>query len=94
MIYSRLVPADASPGALDDTARHVRAHMSSVASENDSENEFADEVRVTFEPREGGIKVVGELDREPVAPYLRGDFDPEQDVADNPLSVRSIQEGQ
>jgi hypothetical protein len=90
LIYTRSVPYEAPLGAREETARHVRAHLSSVVSETDSEGEFFNEVRVTFAPRDGEILVVGEIDREPVAPYLRDDWDPEQDVADNSLSVPSI----
>jgi hypothetical protein len=95
IIHSRFVPFDADADELLATEEHVRAHLSSVASVNDSETEYADEVSVVQRAQDDGVLVYGVLDREPNAPYLRDDdFDPEQDVADNPLSVPSILEGQ
>jgi len=38
------------------------------------------------------VLITGTLDREPIAAYLRDDFDPEADVAANPLSVPSIED--
>ena len=94
LIYSRFVAFEASePNAVRTTENHVRAHLSSVASPDDDEDRYFHEVQIRLEVQESGVKVHGSLDREPVAPYLRDDFDPEQDVADNPLSVASILDG-
>lgn len=93
IVHSRFVSLDADADELLATEDHVRAHLSSVASVDDSETEYADEVSVVQRARDDGVLVYGVLDREPNAPYLREDFDPEQDVADNPLSVPSILEG-
>lgn len=92
--HSRFVPFGAEPEALLATEAHVRAHLSSVASPDDSEIEYADQVSIVLRTQNDGVLVYGVLDQEPDAPYLRDDFDPEQDVADNPLSVPSILEGQ
>lgn len=94
IVYSRRVAADAPYGSVDDTARHVRAHLSSVTSPDDSTTAHAHEVHISYVHEKGGTTVTGRIDREPTAPYLRDDFNPEQDVADNPLSVPSILEGQ
>lgn len=93
MRYTRELPGDASPEALADAEAHVRAHLSAVASEDDDPETNADDVTVHVERQGGTIMVVGELDAEPVAPYLAADFDPERDVQDNPLTVASITEG-
>jgi hypothetical protein len=95
IIHSRFVAFNTRTDSVSLTEEHVRAHLSSIASPDDDENLYAREVRITYQVEENGIRVHGELDREPDAPYLRDDFDPEQDVTDNPLSVPSIaEEGQ
>jgi hypothetical protein len=88
--YTRDLPEDAAQDLVDATIAHVRAHLSGVASADDDPDTNADDVRVHTEHRDGRIFVIGELDAEPDAPYLRPDFDPEQDVQANPLTVRSI----
>jgi hypothetical protein len=88
MRYSRWSPHDVLP----EVEQHVRAHLSSVADPFDDPAEHAAEVRITRIPQGDGILVVGELNAEPDAPYLREGFNPEQDVRDNPLSVRSIED--
>jgi hypothetical protein len=85
--YARWCPQETA----SDVAAHVRAHLSSVASEDDDPARFAEEVDISVAVDGDGILITGTLDREPVADYLREDFDPEQDVARNPLSVPSIQ---
>lgn len=90
--YTRDLPQDAARDLVDETIAHVRAHLSAVADADDDPETNADDVRVRVEHRDGRIWVAGELDAEPVAPYLGREFDPEQDVRDNPLSVPSIQD--
>lgn len=80
MRYSRSVPIDAPPGALEEARAEVRAHLSAVADTDDDPNTHADDVRVWTEDDDGATKVVGELDAEPNAPYLRDDFDPKADT--------------
>ncbi|MEI4273933.1 hypothetical protein TEK04_19605 [Klenkia sp. LSe6-5] len=82
MRYVRDVPAD-DPAALQATTAHVVAHLSAVAAADDDPNTNADDVDVftTRHPeREDLLRVVGELDAEPNAPYLQGGFDPLADV--------------
>jgi hypothetical protein len=88
MRYSRWSPRDVLP----EVERHVRMHLSSVADLFDDSTAYAAVVRITHVPQGDGVLVIGELDAEPDAPYLREGFDPEQDVRDNPLSVPSIEE--
>lgn len=88
LTYSRWCPQEAG----SDTAAHVRAHLSSIASPDDDPDQFAEEVDIVAVAHDDGVKITGTLDREPVADYLRDDFDPEQDVANNPLTVPSIED--
>lgn len=90
MEYTQDLPADPSPEDLARAEEHVRAHLSAVASADDDPETNADDVRVRLEPHEGGVRVIGTLEAEPVAPYLLPDFDPEEDVRANPLTVPSI----
>lgn len=78
MRYVRDVPADDYP-AIDAERAHVIAHLSAVASEDDDPETSADDVQVWViaHPDEPTlVRVVGELDAEPNAPYLRPGFDP------------------
>ncbi|HEX6471147.1 MAG TPA: hypothetical protein VF069_18755 [Streptosporangiaceae bacterium] len=91
--YSR----DLSPGhgarAEALTERHVREHLSSVCHPDDDGEAYAHEVSIVRTPLDGGgLRLTGSIAREPVADYLRDDFDPEGDVARNPLSVPSIED--
>lgn len=65
---------------IDAAAAHVRAHLSSVADGNDDPHVYADEVEVQVAAHVDGdtglVSVIGELDREPDAPYLRAGYDP------------------
>jgi hypothetical protein len=89
LTYSRRSPLD----AVADVEEHVRAHLSAVASPDDDGTVHAAEVRIRHEdPGDDGVLVVGELDAEANAPYLRPGFTPEQDIAANPLTVESIEE--
>lgn len=89
LTYARWSPVEKA----GDVALHVRAHLSSVASANDDPDCFAEEVSVTVVAVGDGVKITGTLERAAVADYLRDDFDPEHDVAANPLSVPSIEDG-
>ncbi|WP_158892931.1 hypothetical protein [Amycolatopsis anabasis] len=86
--YSRWAP----PDQVDEVEAHVRAHLSSVADGADDPESRAGEVVIERkeESEPAGVLVVGTLDAEPDAAYLRDDFDPEDDVRRNPLSVPSI----
>lgn len=85
--YSWWSPSDRVP----DVESHVRAHLSSVADPGDDPAVHADEVRISRTDEDGGLRLTGELDAEPDAPYLRADFTPEADIAANPLTVESIE---
>jgi hypothetical protein len=94
--YSRWLPRDMVPDAVPEVEAHVREHLAAVADPND-EPTRADEVVISHEDADDelgndGVLVVGELDAEPDAPYLRPGFTPEQDIAANPLTVESIEE--
>ena len=78
MRYVRDVPAG-DQDAIDGERAHVIAHLSAVASADDDPETNADDVRVWIERHPDDpaqVRIVGELDAEPVAPYLRPDFDP------------------
>lgn len=75
--YSRFV-ADGAPGeALAVTEAHVRAHLSAVADPEDDPVIWATDVRIERCNQDGGVLVVGRLDREPHAPYLAEGYDPD-----------------
>lgn len=76
MQYSRDLPEDATQDAVDAAVEHVRAHLSAVASADDDPDTNADDVHVRTEHRDGRIWIVGELDAEPDAPYLKPGYDP------------------
>ncbi len=76
MKYTRDLPEDATQDVVDATAEHVRDHLASIADSDDDPATRADDVRVRTERRDGRIWVLGELDAEPDAPYLKADFDP------------------
>lgn len=78
MRYVRDVPAD-DQQALDAERAHVIAHLSAVASADDDPETNATDVRVWVEhhPERADLeRIVGELDGEPDAPYLKPGFDP------------------
>ena len=78
MRYVRDVPAD-DQAALDAERAHVIAHLSAVASADDDPETNADNVRVWVERHPADpaqVRIVGELDAEPAAPYLQPGFDP------------------
>jgi hypothetical protein len=88
--HSRLVPADAGADVVDATTRHIIDHLLSVADPDDDPTNYHGVVTIKRHDQTNGVLLVGSLDAEPQADYLRQDFDPERDVAANPLSVPSI----
>jgi hypothetical protein len=86
--HSRWTPREQVPAVVD----HVRAHLSAVATPDDNPDTYADAVHISQVDQDGGVLVVGDLDREPVADYLRGDFNPDDEAAANPLSVTSVED--
>lgn len=82
MIYTRDLPEDATQDRVDATIEHVRDHLASIADSDDDPTTHADDVTVRTEHRDGRIWVIGELDAEPDAPYLKDDFDPYEGVSE------------
>ena len=79
--YQRFVSREALedfPYALDLTKEHVRAHLSSIADADDDPETNADDVyiEVIEDVAMDGYHVIGKLDAEANAPYLREDYDP------------------
>ena len=74
--YTRDLPEDATQDIVDAAVAHVRAHLSSVAAHDDDPETNADDVMVRTEHRDGRIWIIGVLDAEPDAPYLKADYDP------------------
>lgn len=93
MRYARDLKLGSSPEVVLAVEEHIRAHLSAIATEDDDPDTFAEDVRIEYEMGPDYVRVTGILEAEPTAPYLRDGFDPDQDVADNPLSVPSIEEG-
>ena len=86
--YSRWSTAAAAA----ETEAHVRAHLSAVASPDDDPDQYAEQVVISRVDQRDGVLITGVLAHDPVADYLHPAFDPEADVAANPLSVPSILE--
>lgn len=77
MIYTRDLAPGHSAAELVAEHAHVRAQLSAVADADDNPDAYADDVEVRHESlADGGLRIVGTLDAEPVAPYLRADHDP------------------
>lgn len=78
MRYVRDVPRD-DPAALEAETAHVVAYLAARADADDDPQTHADDVDVWTErhPDDPGLlRIVGESDAEPDAPYLRPGFDP------------------
>lgn len=78
MRYVRDVPRD-DDAALEAERAHVIAHLSAVVDADDDPDTKADDVIVfvTEHPDDPGLlRVVGEIDGEPDAPYLKPGYDP------------------
>lgn len=76
LTYSRFVPATVDADALCETERHIRAHLSAIATVDDNPDTHAEQVRVEFHPRTDGTLLTGYLAAAPVAPYLEPGHDP------------------
>lgn len=78
--YPRDLPADHTREQRRVTEAHVRDHVASLAEPDDDPSRLRDRVRVEFRPQPGGgLSVVGLLDAELAAPYLRDDYDPDDE---------------
>lgn len=73
--YARDLPPDASDELIASVGAHVRAHLSAVADADDDPETNADDVEVRIERTDEKVRVVGELDAEPDAPYLQPGYD-------------------
>jgi len=94
--YYQFIPDSELNISVEEIKQHVREHLSACVSPSDDPDEFAHEVVVSTDPfvRESdganGILVRGNIARNAKANYLEDDFDPEDEVRSNPLSVSSI----
>jgi hypothetical protein len=68
---------------------HVRAHLTSVVrADDDPDGAAAVAVDVFDHPDDASmLSVIGEVDAEPDAPYLRVDYVPDETGADLPLAL-------
>lgn len=83
MKYRRDVPRDDQP-AIDAETAHVRAHLSACCDPDDDADARAGDVTVTVAEHVDGnpylVSIIGEIDAEPDAPYLRDDYDPDAEA--------------
>lgn len=82
MRYVRDVPRD-DDAALDGEREHVIAHLSAVADATDDPTARAAAVQVwviEHPTDQAQVRIVGEVDAEPDAPYLRAGYDPLAEV--------------
>ncbi len=80
--YARDVPRDDAE-ALEAEKAHVVAQLSAIAEEDDDPETNADDVQVFVRNHPDDpdlVRIVGLLDAEPNAPYLRPDYDPLAEV--------------
>jgi hypothetical protein len=97
MRYRRDVRRDEPPEAIAAETEHVREHLAMVADYDDDPTTHAADVVVRVLDHIDGdpelISIVGELDAEPDAPYLRPGYDPDADD-DGLRFTRYSEEGQ
>jgi hydrogenase maturation factor HypF (carbamoyltransferase family) len=91
MRYARDLPLKSTPAQVLEVEHHIRAHLSAVTTEDDNPQTRAAEVAIDYRAMGDQLRVTGQILGEPTAAYLREDWTPEQDIADNPLSVPSIE---
>jgi hypothetical protein len=77
---------DVAPGTdVPEIARHIVEHLAGAVDPHDNPQHGRHEVRVAISPHEDLhtdlITIIGEIDGEPDAPYLRPGFNP---AADHP----------
>jgi hypothetical protein len=85
MRYRQDIPATAPQDVVDMTVEHIVAHLSAVTDEDDDPNINTARVNISIEQHEEHsdlISVIGEIDAEPQATYLREDFDPNTEYSD------------
>jgi hypothetical protein len=76
--YTRDIPADATFEDKEKTVQHVRNHVAAVADPYDDPGPHKEEVDVNLHLSADGsiLHVLGDLDAEPDAPYLKEGFNP------------------
>lgn len=79
MRYRRDVPRD-DPDVIEATILHVREHISACCDPDDDEHALADAVRIEVTEHVDGdpalVSIIGEIDAQPDAAYLRSDYQP------------------
>lgn len=77
MIYSRDVPAG-DQAAFDATVAHVRDYLAAALDPNDDPSRRAWRVIIsTSTLADGRIRITGEVDGEPDAPYMKDGYSPD-----------------
>ncbi len=83
MRYRRDAPRD-DQAAVDAETEHVRAHLSACATPDDDPDARAEDVHLEVTAHVDGdpnmVSIVGEINAEPIAPYLRDDYDPSTEM--------------
>lgn len=94
MRYRRDVPRD-DQAAIDSETEHVRDHLAAVADADDDPATRREDVVITVVDHVDGdpnvVSVIGFLNAEPNAPYLRPDYQPD-DTTDGELPAALIRE--
>ncbi len=80
MEYTRDLPEDATQEQIDGTLKHVRDHLASIADADDDPATRSEDVEIRVEREGGKIRIIGYLDAEPDAPYLKPGYDPYEGV--------------
>lgn len=83
MEYHRDVPRALGDEAIVAESAHVMAHLSAVADADDDPDTHAGDVLIDVidHPDDPSmVRIVGRLDAEPDAPYLKPDYDPWENV--------------
>jgi hypothetical protein len=74
MEYTRDLPEDATQDVIDGTLKHVRDHLASIADSDDDPTTRSEDVEIRVERSGGKTWIIGSLDAEPDAPYLKPDY--------------------
>jgi hypothetical protein len=77
--YQRDLPLDSPDEVIEAEREHVRVHLAAIADADDDPGTHADAVRTwtAHHPDDRTLlRIEGQLDAEPVAPYLDPSYDP------------------
>jgi hypothetical protein len=94
MMITRTLPPDTGDATIQAVVDHVRAELSAMADADDDPDTNASDVQIRVHALDAGaldgttgqvyedacVLVIGELDMEPDAPYLKPGYDPYADV--------------